>query len=302
MPTAPKLQMLNYVNVLAYFSYFAALFGSARAGLPDNAELSDKYQTLITPSAYAFAIWGIIFTAELVWTIFQLTPTYRSDPLVVKGVGYNFALACLSQAVWTIVFSLEYIALSQIAMFGILIPLLSILSKTTKQSSFSSSTTTLGDYWLLKFPFEIHASWVLCATLLNANVLSVAWEASATVQTTVGVLSLATLFGAGVAAVARKKQKVWMVPCVVAWASFAISKELSAPRNQIRERFPEATIEHTRVASSVVGYLLLLVVSVALFQDRFFPASAASDDDDEDVLDSDEDRGQEDNNGFSPLN
>ena len=63
--SVPKLQTLNYVNVVAYLSNFLVVFFSTRAGLPDNAELSNKYQTLVTPAPYAFAIWGIIFTAEL---------------------------------------------------------------------------------------------------------------------------------------------------------------------------------------------------------------------------------------------
>eukprot|EP00535_Pseudo-nitzschia_heimii_P008152 CAMPEP_0197183962 /NCGR_PEP_ID=MMETSP1423-20130617/8886_1 /TAXON_ID=476441 /ORGANISM="Pseudo-nitzschia heimii, Strain UNC1101" /LENGTH=110 /DNA_ID=CAMNT_0042634651 /DNA_START=59 /DNA_END=388 /DNA_ORIENTATION=- len=86
----PKLQMINYVNVLAYGSFFGTLYGTSRAGLPDVGELTHEYQTLITPAPYAFVIWGIVFTAELVWTVAQLTPTYRSHPLVVKGVGYGF--------------------------------------------------------------------------------------------------------------------------------------------------------------------------------------------------------------------
>jgi len=291
--TAPKLQTLNYVNVLAYLSNFLVVFGADKFGLPDNATLSDKYQTLITPAPYAFAIWGIIFTAELVWTIFQVLPSYRSNELVVKSVGYNFALASFAQCAWTILFGLEKIGLSLIAMVSILVPLLATLKNTSQKT-----TKTTKDYWLLKFPFEIHASWIMAATLLNVNVLSVAHETSSTIQTTIGWASLVILFSVGIYATIQKQKygRVWVVPCVLLWASFAIASELSSPRDKIVETFSEGIISNTRIASMAVGYLLVLVVIIELVRSRFFGKTTT----DDDVLDSD---GENETSGeYSSLN
>lgn len=266
--SVPKLQTLNYVNVLAYVSNFLVVFGSDKAGLPDNATLSDKYQTLITPSAYAFAIWGIIFTAELVWTVFQTLPSYRSHPLVVKGVGYNFALASLAQCLWTIAFGLEKLSLSLVCMISILIPLLLILSKTAT-SEFPVADTK--EYWLLKFPFEIHASWILAATCLNVNVILVGHGASATAQTAVGWLCLGLLFAAGIYATLKKESydRVWVVPSVVTWASLAISHELSSPRAKIVESFTESTIQQTKLAATIVASVLIFLIAVEVTRIKF---------------------------------
>jgi len=290
---SPKLQTLNYVNVLAYLFNFLVVFGSTKAGLPDNGTVSRKYQTLVTPAPYAFAIWGIIFTAELVWTILQMLPSYRSHELVIKGVGYNFALASFFQGLWMIGFGLEHIGLSLIAIIGILIPLLRIVTNTSSASS--TTATTASDYWLLIFPFEIHASWIIAATLLNVNLLLVANDAGASIQTAVGGLTLAILLAVGVFAVVEKRNyaRVWVVPCVVVWASFAIASELSGPIDTIKDTFSEGTIEHARVASSIVGYVLLLIVTIELLRDRFFSNN------DDNVLDSD---GESDGNGeYSSL-
>lgn len=267
--SASKLQTLNYVNVAAYLSNFLVVFGSTRAGLPDNATLSDKYQTLITPAPYAFAIWGIIFTAELIWTIAQCFPNYRSSELVIKGVGYNFALACFAQCAWTIAFGLEKMLLSLICMICILVPLVDILVKTSVTSSKKSKTV---DYWRLKFPFHIHAAWILCATLVNFNVVAVAYEAPSPVQTTVGWVSLVVLFVVGIFAVTEKEtyNRAYVVPSVGAWASFAIASELSSPRDKIVATFSSPVIAHTKVASTVVGYLLLLVMAIELVRSIFF--------------------------------
>jgi len=271
-------------------------------GLPDNATLSAKYQTLITPSGYAFAIWGIIFTAELVWTIFQTLPSYRSHPLVVKGVGYNFALACFAQCLWTILFALEHMVASLVAMVSILIPLLLILKQTSSPKSFQSTTTA--EYWLLKFPFEIHASWILAATMLNINVVLVAYKASSTVQTAVGWSCLAFLFGAGIYALTQTptRNRVWVVPCVVAWASFAISKELSSPRDTIVATFSEGTILHTKLAAEVVAHLLAVIIVVEVIRSRFFPnVTTAIHDHESEVLDSSSE-GEGEGEGYSSMN
>merc|ERR1719502_929369 len=103
-----KLQPLNYANVIAFVLNCLFTFGATSAfGLPDNATLSIKYQTLVTPAPYAFAIWGAIFLSQFIWTVGQCLPAYRSTELVVKGVGYNYVFACAAQSIWTIVFGLE---------------------------------------------------------------------------------------------------------------------------------------------------------------------------------------------------
>jgi len=242
------------------------VFGADKiGGLPDNATLSDKYQTLITPAPYAFAIWGIIFTSELVFVIAQALPAYRSHPIVIKAVSYNFALASLAQCLWTIAFGIEYLLLSLIFMIGIFLPLLRILFKTASTHEFPAVNKK--EYWLLKFPFEIHGAWILAATCLNINVLFVGAAASAKVQTVVGWTCLAVLFGAGVYAVVKKQNydRVWTIPCVVAWASFAISRELTNPRELIVNTFEASTIQHTKVASIVVVVALLFLVVVTVF-------------------------------------
>lgn len=101
---ASKLQAVNYANIAAYIFNAAITYGVGVSGyFPTNEELSAKYQTLVTPSGYAFAIWGIIFLSEAVFTVLQALPAYRSSDVVVKGVGYYFVLACIAQV--SLVFS-----------------------------------------------------------------------------------------------------------------------------------------------------------------------------------------------------
>jgi translocator protein len=256
-----RLKAVNYANVVGYIINTAVVFGSTYVGLQDNATLSAKYQTLVTPAGYAFAIWAIIFTAELIWTVAQLFPAYRSSDLVTTGVGYKFVWACLAQALWTIMFGLEKIAFSVAAMILILIPLVWIVS------AFSSlSANNIAQYWILKFPFEIHASWIIAATLVNINLLLVAESTSAKLQTIVGWASLGIVVVVGIC---YTLIRTWVVPLVLVWASAAIAYELSNPKDLITATFSAATIRQTQIAAGFVAAFLFTAILIKIVYDRF---------------------------------
>lgn len=264
-----RLQAVNYANVIAYAANALVVFGSTAVGLQDNATLSEKYQTLVTPSGYAFAIWGVIFLAQLIWTIAQLLPAFRSTELVTKGVGYYYVAACLAQCAWTVAFGLEKIELSLIAMVSILVPLLIILTKTS-----GLQAGNIGLYWLLKFPFEIHAAWIMAATVVNTNVLLVALTVSPSIQTYVAWASLVVVFLVGYFYTLKQK---WVVPSVLAWAAIAIAVELSSPKESIIATFSESTIGQTRIASGFVGVSVLLFAFFKIVYDRFMKPASTED-------------------------
>lgn len=262
MTDQQSLQKLNYLNVVAYLLNVLVTYGVGVSGrFPTNNELSIKYQTLVTPAGFAFSIWGIIFTSELVWTVAQLLPRYRSKDIVLQGVGFNYVYACLAQISWTLCFTTEYIFLSLISMVSILVPLVLILTKTSRVSVGST-----GEYWLLKFPFEIHAAWIMAATLVNTNVLVVAYHASSSNQIVAAWFSLFLLASAALYYTSGKK---WVVPCVLAWASNGIRSELSAPKDSIAGAFPAETIESVRNASGVLAIVILLVALASAAYDYY---------------------------------
>ena len=63
------------------------------------ARRSAVVTTPVTPAGYAFAIWGVIFAAALVFAVFQLRPP-RQD--AVGRVRIPFALACAANAAWEV--------------------------------------------------------------------------------------------------------------------------------------------------------------------------------------------------------
>lgn len=259
-PTKNRLQAVNYANLVGYLANIGVVFGStAIAGLPDNGTLSRKYQTLVTPAGWAFSIWGLIFTAQLIWTAAQLLPAFCSNELVVKGVGYWYVLACLAQCAWTVAFGLEKITLSLVAMICILIPLVRIIMTQTIVANNLEGRRNATTYWLLQFPFEIHAAWIMAATLVNVNVVAVAQHASANVQIVLAVTSLILLVLVGVYYSSKRR---WVVPSVLTWASIAICAELAHPKDSIIATFGDDTIYGIQMAA---GSAAAIVVATLIF-------------------------------------
>mmetsp|Transcript_3562 Transcript_3562/g.8117 ORF Transcript_3562/g.8117 Transcript_3562/m.8117 type:complete len:295 (-) Transcript_3562:304-1188(-) len=263
-----SLQKLNYANVVAYILNTLVTYGVGVSGrFPTNSDLSAKYQTLVTPAGFAFSIWGIIFTAELIWCVTQTVPRYRSKAVVLQGVGFNYVYACLAQISWTLCFTTEYIGLSLISMVSILIPLVMILKNTSRLSSNDDDSSSTSDYWLLKFPFEIHAAWIMAATLVNTNVFLVAYHVSTSNQIVAAWFSLFVLASAAVYYIGKKK---WVVPCVLAWASNGIRSELSAPKDLIANAFPTETIQSVHNASGVLAAVILLATVASAAYGHFY--------------------------------
>jgi translocator protein len=218
MSSTTRLTSLNILNVLAYIANAVVTYGIGVAGLggtPTNAELSQKYQTLVTPIGAVFSIWAIIFISQFIFAIAQLLGPYRQDPLVTKGVGRYYIGACLAQVGWTLAFTYEVIWLSLIFMLSILFFLVSIV---VTQYKTQEKTANL-DYWLLKFPFAIHCGWIIAASFVNLSVVFVAYGLQATLQYYYAFATVGCVFLIAVAALRYPDRAEYVIPVVLAWAT-----------------------------------------------------------------------------------
>lgn len=257
-----QLQAVNYANVAAFIVNVVVTYGINFSGyFPTNAELSAKYQTLVTPAGYAFSIWSFIFLGELAWTILQMLPNYRSCDLVVKGVGYWYVAVCMYQCAWGIVFSKELVGMkaSLVAMFCILVSLVHIVNQSYKLPS-----TSLVDSLILKLPFQVHCAWIWAASIVNVNVVLVASYTPTEQQIFAAWASLVCL---SVLVLYYAWRQVYMVPIVLSWAAYAISVQLRNPRDFIVTTFATSTIHSLQIASkdlavvSLVGTVVILLVT-----------------------------------------
>ena len=288
----------NFYNLLNCVGYLVSLITSYLGGVAgwfgtNNAELSSKYQTVITPSATYFGyIWGAIYIFEGFFTIAQILPKYREQPLVQKGVGSTYFLVCAAQSAWTITFGYELLVAAFVAMVGIFLSLMFILKRqwdvVTEENKKTKAAENLGEteeeaveedatfppprpgYWCLRFPFPLHAGWISVATPLMLSVLLVSRDVEPEYELWAAVISLPLLFGACMGLLLREDKGApsYIYPATVAYGCIGICWELTAPSQAILERHEVASIGLMKNLSGFCGgCLLITIVSrfIALF-------------------------------------
>ncbi len=139
---------------------------------PDNAEISNRFPTLLVADGYAFSIWGVIFLLDLVFAVWLLrghravpdreghADSHRGHWLVVLG----FALT----ASWMIVFSRQWFWLALAIIWLSLVCLLWALMLVARAVPRGAQS------WLAVMPLALHAGWLSLAAFLNTAQVIVA--------------------------------------------------------------------------------------------------------------------------------
>jgi len=220
-------------------------------------------KTLITPTGWSFAIWAVIFLFQGIWTVFQLLPNFRSHPYVQKGVSYWYTVVCIAQVGWTFLFTFDLIWPSMIFMSLILLSLAGCVLGSYYQ--YANSKKTQLEFWFLLFPFSIHFGWLLCATLVNANVVAVWANASSMTQISFAICSLALFPTCSVWSLFVSVRPNYTVPAVICWATLGVYVELSNPKTLVLKTFDAVTIRSIQISTGIIGLLILLLIVIRLF-------------------------------------
>jgi hypothetical protein len=193
-----RSNLIRWLNVLALIATLV-VNGLANA-LPFNGlttgEISDRFDVYFVPAAYVFSIWGLIYVALTLFVVYQVLPSQRENRRLGR-IGYLFALSCLANMAWLFLWHYELFALSLMAMFALLITLVTIYLRLDIGRA-SVSTT---EKWLVDVPFSLYLGWITVATI--ANVTSVldyinwsGWGISPKVWTVIMLLAATTIASA----------------------------------------------------------------------------------------------------------
>jgi len=260
----PSRSWRNFANLGAYvvnttitYASIAGTFGAT------NVELSKKYQTLVTPAGWAFAIWGPIFIWEGVFAVAQMLPSYCSSKVVLQITPWWLAL-CFFQVAWTLAFSRDLITLALIFMLCILASLLGV-SWSTDGLVLSSAA----EYFLLRAPMSLQLGWIIAASAVNASVEADAARSSQEVLLALAVLSYAAVLAIVAIFTFAVRSPDPFVGCVAAWAFLGIYSELGNPENlNDPARFNPSTwnvvtLGGLRIAAGVINILAAVLAVVA---------------------------------------
>ncbi|GCE05278.1 TspO/MBR family protein [Dictyobacter aurantiacus] len=129
-------------------------------------EVSSRHPVPITPAGYAFAIWGIIYIGLIAFAVYQALPAQRENPRL-RRIGYWYALSCVANVAWEYVWLNEWINLSLLMMFILLLALLTIYIRTGINKESASPLES----WCVNAPFGIYLGWITVASIVNTAVV-----------------------------------------------------------------------------------------------------------------------------------
>jgi len=235
--------LVNYLGALGYFG-------------ETNANVSAKYPTILTPAGYAFAIWGLIFLLQGVYSVYVLLPGDDNKLSYIALLGVFVPLGWVGEAVWTVIFNFELIPISIFFISGTcLFFMTAYLRVTAPESSVMTSEGSIIKkvfyYLIFEAPTALNFGWLVVATIVNGLIVLKYFGIDTSVMAGISLIAAANALAAFFLAWRREV----VVALVQIWAIAAIAV------NQT-----DATLKMACYASvSVLAFLVVTVLIVSLF-------------------------------------
>ena len=168
--------LLKWINILAFVLTVLvnSLAGSTTLlGGVNTAQVSNANPTLITPAGYVFSIWGIIYVLLGIFVVFQALPSQQGKEFQ-KSVGWLFVLSSVANIAWLFLWQFEYLSVSVVLMFLLLVSLILIYTRL----GIGKSKVSLRERLAVHLPFSVYLGWITIATIANVSVtlVSINWN------------------------------------------------------------------------------------------------------------------------------
>lgn len=233
----------------------------AAVGIPlggkTTGELSDLYPVPIVPASYVFAIWSVIYTLLLAYTIYQALPGRREDP-VLRRLGWLPALSGVLNALWVVLWQLQEAAPTVLLTVPVMVALLlTLIACWARMREPQAGPVPRGQGWLVALPFSVYLGWITVATI--ANVTQMLWTVLGRPETVVlgGPVWGAIILGVGLAIatpiVLRGRDVAYGI--VIVWAYTGIVAKQTAAASP-----PEAAIAVAAAGAAWIAVCCLVVV------------------------------------------
>lgn len=122
-------------------------------------DISDMYQTLITPASYTFSIWSIIYIS---WIILGLVSIFEKPSVPLRKILLLASTQIIS-AFWLVPWHYDFIAMSLVIMLGLFSILLYLCVSREETTLFQGVC-------------DLFFGWIIIATIANIHVFLVAYE------------------------------------------------------------------------------------------------------------------------------
>jgi hypothetical protein len=237
--------------IIAVFIQIGATY-LPQLGLGDPiGERADSARTLITPSGWAFAIWGLLFAGSAVFAIWQALPAQRENALLDR-IAWPAAVALAAQGVWaTYTQFANLTVISSIIILVSLGGLLMVLRALVEQPHLTSS-----ERWIVALVFSSLAAWLTAASIVNISATLVYYGIGGEFAYPLAAAAMVAIGGVIAAlAVVQSRGNPWYA-LVFCWALLGIYFRGGQEARSIA------------LACAVAGALVLLAAALGLAQPK----------------------------------
>lgn len=225
MDTDRRRQLVN----LIVFAVTVVVNGLAVA-LPLNGqttgEISDLFPVLVTPANYVFAIWSVIYTLLLIFSIYQALPSRATDP-ALRAIGYLPALSGMLNTIWIFLWHFNVFLATVPVMVALLLTLIAIY---VRLGIGTRPATSRAAALLVRVPWSVYLGWITIATIANVatTLYWLDWDRLGLAAESWAILTLVA--GIGIAALNSLNRRDVAYGAVIVWAYVGIAvKQAETP-------------------------------------------------------------------------
>lgn len=159
---------LQWINTISFAAMILvnALANLLPIGGNTTGQVSEAYPNLFTPAPVTFAIWGLIYLLMAVFVIYQwgIFDGGTASAKVREDIGLWFAVSCVLNIVWLLLWHNRMIGFSTFAIVLLLVSLILI------QQRLGNVGGNLAQRMAAKSGFSLYFGWIIAATIANISV------------------------------------------------------------------------------------------------------------------------------------
>lgn len=247
--------MLKFANIVFFILTIImnSLAGSTRLiGGRNTADISNAFQTLVTPAGYVFAIWGIIYVLLGVFVVYQALPKQQGKEYQ-KKIGWLFVLSSIINIGWLFVWQFEYLALSVALIFALLLSLMAIYVRL----GVGKANVPLGERLAVHLPFSVYLGWITVASIADvaATLVSYGWDGFGLSPEVWAIVVVAVALIITLLMLAARKDIAYSL--VIIWALVGIG---------VNHNANQAVVTLTEVGAAIVAIAILVTFSLLMLR------------------------------------
>ena len=233
---------------------------AASADTPAGIPRDHWSRGLFSPAGWAFAIWGVIFLGETVFTAAQALPDLDPNTATtIAAVSPWWAAACGLQALWCVAFRPWTRPPRRFWLSGALLAAESVaLAGAHARLRAAIYAVPLSAYFCCHLPLSLHFGWITAATVLSLNSFVAVAGASPRTKITTARASAWVSLAAGATVTVTSGDPVYALTLAWALAAVAADGGKSATETIDESRLANVSRDAARAARSLVAVAALV--------------------------------------------